>query len=250
VKHEEVSFCNTENSNFIIYFIVYLCLQPSSNGVEKKKKKDKEAKKSKKKQEASKPMHFTANNEPRALDVLGDLDPNIFNECKEKMRPVKKSLKALDGGHGAEDHASHRRECILKIGKHIDDCLAEHKDPVKIKEWRSRLWYFVSKFTEDNASKLFKLYKSEKAKENGTESPTKSEKKEKKSHHKSQDSNDKKKDKKHKEHSTSKSDHRDLHEKYRTFDDDMGESYGKRRLEREEGEIDEKEYKRTSNDAR
>lgn len=25
-------------------------------------------------------MHFTANNEPRALDVLGDLDPSIFNE--------------------------------------------------------------------------------------------------------------------------------------------------------------------------
>lgn len=36
------------------------------NGVEKKKKKDKESKKSKKKQEANKPMHFTANNEPRA----------------------------------------------------------------------------------------------------------------------------------------------------------------------------------------
>lgn len=26
------------------------------------------------------PMHFTANNEPRALEVLGDLDPSVFEE--------------------------------------------------------------------------------------------------------------------------------------------------------------------------
>lgn len=26
------------------------------------------------------PMHFTANNEPRALEVLGDLDPTVFEE--------------------------------------------------------------------------------------------------------------------------------------------------------------------------
>lgn len=50
------------------------------NKVEKKsKKKDKKKDKKSKKQEAG-PMHFTANNEPRALDVLGDLDPLIFNE--------------------------------------------------------------------------------------------------------------------------------------------------------------------------
>lgn len=26
------------------------------------------------------PMHFTANNEPRALEVLGDLHPSVFEE--------------------------------------------------------------------------------------------------------------------------------------------------------------------------
>lgn len=26
------------------------------------------------------PMHFTANHEPRALEVLGDLDPAVFEE--------------------------------------------------------------------------------------------------------------------------------------------------------------------------
>jgi len=39
----------------------------------------KEPAKSKKKK-AQGPMHFTANNEPRALDVLGELDPAVFNE--------------------------------------------------------------------------------------------------------------------------------------------------------------------------
>lgn len=40
----------------------------------------KEKKKAKKEKKMAGPMHFTANNEPRALDVLGDLDPSIFNE--------------------------------------------------------------------------------------------------------------------------------------------------------------------------
>lgn len=43
-----------------------------------KKKKDAVAKKKKKKETG--PMHFTANSEPRALDVIGDLDPGTFNE--------------------------------------------------------------------------------------------------------------------------------------------------------------------------
>lgn len=52
---------------------------------EKTKKKDKkESKKSKKSKQAAGPMHFTANNEPRALDVLGDLDPSIFNEVVQQ----------------------------------------------------------------------------------------------------------------------------------------------------------------------
>lgn len=46
----------------------------------KTKKEKKENKKAKKTKQAAGPMHFTANNEPRALDVLGDLDPTIFNE--------------------------------------------------------------------------------------------------------------------------------------------------------------------------
>jgi chromodomain-helicase-DNA-binding protein 1 len=241
--------------------------QEETNGIEKKRKKEKESKKKTKKQETNKPMHFTANNEPRALDVLGDLDPNIFNECKEKMRPVKKALKALDSPHHGmshEEHTNHWRDCLIKIGSRIDECLAEYKDPVKIKEWRSSLWYFVSKFTEDSASKLFKMYKNEKAKVNGTssgESPAKnnhSDRHEKRNHHhESNDGKEKKKDKKKKDHHHHSKEERDrLHEKYLGHDtynnnDDITESHGKRRLEREEGEIDDsKEHKRIAGDGR
>ena len=37
-------------------------------------------------------VHF-GSNEPV---IMGELDPAIFKQCKEKMRDVKKSLKALD----------------------------------------------------------------------------------------------------------------------------------------------------------
>lgn len=54
---------------------------PDEKKKEKKTKKEKrENKKIKKNKQPAGPMHFTANNEPRALDVLGDLDPSIFNE--------------------------------------------------------------------------------------------------------------------------------------------------------------------------
>lgn len=125
----------------------------------KKKREKKQVKKNKKE---TGPMHFTANSEPRALDVIGDLDPAIFNECKEKMRPVKKALKALDNPDTSlpeQEQLNHTRQCLLQIGDQINRCLSEYKEPDKIKEWRSNLWYFVSKFTEFDAKKLFKLYK-------------------------------------------------------------------------------------------
>ncbi|XP_012264191.2 chromodomain-helicase-DNA-binding protein 1 isoform X1 [Athalia rosae] len=128
----------------------------------KLKKEKKESRRGKKNKQPAGPMHFTANNEPRALDVLGDLDPSIFNECKEKMRPVKKALKALDRPDQSlsqSEQVTHTRQCLIQIGNQINICLAEYKDPEQIKEWRSNLWYFVSKFTEFDAKKLYKLYK-------------------------------------------------------------------------------------------
>ncbi|KAL3289544.1 hypothetical protein HHI36_022961 [Cryptolaemus montrouzieri] len=131
--------------------------KPTVEKPEKKKKKEKKEKK------AAGPMHFTANNEPRALNVMGDLDPATFTECKEKMRPVKKALKALDNPDQSlpeAEQVNHTRLCLLQIGEQINVCLKEFKnDPEKAKEWRSNLWHFVSKFTEYDSKKLYKLYK-------------------------------------------------------------------------------------------
>ncbi|XP_060536902.1 chromodomain-helicase-DNA-binding protein 1 [Cylas formicarius] len=138
-------------------------LKSDFNNEESGKPEKKEKKKDKKKDKKSAgPMHFTANNEPRALGVLGDLEPAIFDECKEKMRPVKKALKALDNPDQSLselEQVQHTRDCLLQIGEQINTCLNQYSDPEQIKEWRSNLWYFVSKFTEYDSKKLYKLYK-------------------------------------------------------------------------------------------
>ncbi|TGZ51023.1 Chromodomain-helicase-DNA-binding protein 1 [Temnothorax longispinosus] len=128
----------------------------------KAKKEKKDNKKAKKNKQAAGPMHFTANNEPRAVDVIGELDPPIFDECKEKMRPVKKALKALDTPDmslSQEERVARARRCLFQIGNHITTCLAEYKSPEQANEWKGNLWYFASKFTNFKAKKLYKMYK-------------------------------------------------------------------------------------------
>lgn len=98
----------------------------------------KEKKKDKPKKQMSGPMHFSTE-ETVSLTVLGDLNPSIFNECKEKMRPVKKALKALDNPDQSlseHEQVQHTRECLLQIGEQINVCLSQYSDPEKIKEWR------------------------------------------------------------------------------------------------------------------
>ncbi|XP_011692493.1 PREDICTED: chromodomain-helicase-DNA-binding protein 1 isoform X2 [Wasmannia auropunctata] len=128
----------------------------------KAKKEKKDNKKAKKNKQAAGPMHFTANNEPRAVDVIGELDPPVFDECKEKMRPVKKALKALDKPDMSlteEERVARARRCLFQIGNHINACLAEYKTPEQVGEWKSNLWYFASKFTNFKAKKLYRMYK-------------------------------------------------------------------------------------------
>ncbi|XP_041975672.1 chromodomain-helicase-DNA-binding protein 1 isoform X1 [Aricia agestis] len=143
--------------------------ETSNDRKEKDKKRTKKEGKDRPKNEKSKsrkkpagPMHFTANNEPRALEVLGDLDPSVFEECKEKMRPVKKALRALDNPDQAlseSEQVTRTRACLSQIGNQIDICLEAYPDPEKKVEWRSNLWYFVSKFTNFDAKQLYRLYK-------------------------------------------------------------------------------------------
>ncbi|PKK27720.1 chromodomain-helicase-DNA-binding protein 2 isoform X4 [Columba livia] len=138
---------------------------------EKKKTKDKkekpkggEAKSGSKAKRSQGPVHITAGSEPIPIgeDEDDDLDQETFSICKERMRPVKKALKQLDKpdkGLTVQEQLEHTRNCLLKIGDRISECLKAYTDQDHIKLWRRNLWIFVSKFTEFDARKLHKLYK-------------------------------------------------------------------------------------------
>ncbi|XP_059176230.1 chromodomain-helicase-DNA-binding protein 1-like isoform X3 [Physella acuta] len=132
-------------------------------------KKDKPVKgKGKHKKKQSGPMHFTASSEPKEIadeaeeEERQKMEPKVFDECKEKMRPLKKVLKQLsepDESLSEKDQVAFIRSILLKIGDHINVCIEEYSDPEKIKFWRDNLWLFVSNFTTLNHNKLRKLYK-------------------------------------------------------------------------------------------
>ncbi|KAF3702432.1 Chromodomain-helicase-DNA-binding protein 1 [Channa argus] len=109
------------------------------------------------------PVHITASGENVPVsEESEELDQRTFSVCKEKMRPVKAALKQLDRpekGLSEREQLEHTRQCLIKIGDHITDCLKEFSNPDQIKQWRKNLWIFVSKFTEFDARKLHKLYK-------------------------------------------------------------------------------------------
>ncbi|KAJ8029454.1 Chromodomain-helicase-DNA-binding protein 2 [Holothuria leucospilota] len=113
------------------------------------------------------PMHITAERKPVIIDPTGDLDEATFSACKERMRPVKRSLKQLDNPPvdvSEREQLNHTRQCLLRIGDRIDECIQELKDPEKVHKWKGYLWTFVSKFTEFDAKKLHKLYRHAKKK--------------------------------------------------------------------------------------
>ncbi|XP_039944822.1 chromodomain-helicase-DNA-binding protein 1-like isoform X4 [Hirundo rustica] len=109
------------------------------------------------------PVHITATSETVPIsEDTEELDQRTFGVCKERMRPVKAALKQLDRpekGLSEREQLEHTRQCLIKIGDHITDCLKEYTNPEQIKQWRKNLWIFVSKFTEFDARKLHKLYK-------------------------------------------------------------------------------------------
>lgn len=78
------------------------------------------------------------------------------------MRPVKKALRALDNPDqtlSENEQVTRTRACLTQIGNQIDICLEAYADQEKKVEWRSNLWYFVSKFTNFDAKQLYRLYK-------------------------------------------------------------------------------------------
>ncbi|XP_071996127.1 chromodomain-helicase-DNA-binding protein 1 isoform X3 [Engystomops pustulosus] len=122
-----------------------------------------EKEKAKKNISAETPVHITASSEPVPIsEEAEELDQKTFSVCKERMRPVKAALKQLDRpekGLSEREQLEHTRQCLIKIGDHITECLKEYANPEQIKQWRKNLWIFVSKFTEFDARKLHKLYK-------------------------------------------------------------------------------------------
>ncbi|KAI5946410.1 Chromodomain-helicase-DNA-binding protein 1 [Manis javanica] len=118
---------------------------------------------SKKSSVSDAPVHITASGEPVPIsEESEELDQKTFSICKERMRPVKAALKQLDRpekGLSEREQLEHTRQCLIKIGDHITECLKEYSNPEQIKQWRKNLWIFVSKFTEFDARKLHKLYK-------------------------------------------------------------------------------------------
>lgn len=67
------------------------------------------------------------------------LFPLDLFQCKERMRPVKKALKQLDKpdkGLNVQEQLEHTRNCLLKIGDRIAECLKAYSDQEHIKLWR------------------------------------------------------------------------------------------------------------------
>ncbi|OQR70391.1 chromodomain-helicase-DNA-binding protein 1-like [Tropilaelaps mercedesae] len=96
-----------------------------------------------------------------SIDPIDELPKEVFNECKEKMRPVKKALKQLDPQDRSltkDEQIRQIRRCLVKIGDRINECLEEYPHD-RARQWRSYLWAFVSKFTDLESKQLYKLYK-------------------------------------------------------------------------------------------
>ncbi|NXQ90551.1 CHD1 protein, partial [Nyctibius grandis] len=86
------------------------------------------------------PVHITATSEPVPIsEESEELDQKTFSVCKERMRPVKAALKQLDRpekGLSEREQLEHTRQCLIKIGDHITECLKEYTNPEQIKQWR------------------------------------------------------------------------------------------------------------------
>lgn len=75
------------------------------------------------------------------------------------MRPVKAALKQLDRpekGLSEREQLEHTRQCLIKIGDHITECLKEYTNPEQIKQWRRYRDFFLMHFTMIHVMKAFK----------------------------------------------------------------------------------------------
>ncbi|CAF3557042.1 unnamed protein product, partial [Rotaria sordida] len=88
---------------------------------------------------------------------------DMFKQCKELLRPVKKWLSRLDAPEDAfdshDDYSKEFEKCLLTIGDQIETVL-KTKTNDDCQTYRHHLWTFVSKFTTKlTDSQLRKYYR-------------------------------------------------------------------------------------------
>jgi SNF2 family DNA or RNA helicase len=86
---------------------------------------------------------------------------DMFKQCKELLRPVKKWFSKLDAPEEAfdshDDYTKEFEKCLLKIGDQIEYVLKTKKDD-DYHTYRYHLWTFVSKFTTKLTDSQLKKY--------------------------------------------------------------------------------------------
>ena len=105
-------------------------------------------------------LHGQQQQVPKEKKII--LNDKTFNECVSIMKPVKKALKRIDIKEACiteKEHLAKIKRYLLEIGDTINDHLTTYSDPEKIKEWRTFLWIFVSKFTSWDSERLKNLFK-------------------------------------------------------------------------------------------
>ncbi|NWH41262.1 CHD1 protein, partial [Chloropsis hardwickii] len=105
------------------------------------------------------PVHITATSETVPIsEESEELDQRTFGVCKERMRPVKAALKQLDRpekGLSEREQLEHTRQCLIKIGDHITECLKEYTNPEQIKQWRNDTFIGFFNTSRDGDSTTF-----------------------------------------------------------------------------------------------
>ena len=108
-----------------------------------------------------KPVEEKVSKQPKKEEENSSND--MFKQCKELLRPVKKWFSKLDAPEEAFDsHDDYTREfekCLLQIGDQIEHVLKTKTDD-DYQTYRHHLWNFVSKFTTKlTDSQLRKSYR-------------------------------------------------------------------------------------------
>ncbi|CAF5098782.1 unnamed protein product, partial [Rotaria magnacalcarata] len=116
---------------------------------------------------------------------------DMFKQCRELLRPMKKWLSRLDAPEDAfdsqDDYTKEFEKCLLTIGDQIETVLKTKTDN-DYQTYRHHLWTFVSKFTtkltDSQLRKYYRTFVKKRSEESSSSSQT-----QKSSHHQHQQYN-------------------------------------------------------------